>query len=123
MSLPSLKIMSLPSLKAVVHIGDVFKLGIRPCIASVCFIVVALSDHYMSVSMLTRVSGQPSELAQPSRMRESCGHAPFKILYFLRVIKIVASQSVFRNYFVHSKIKGQRNQLEIEADHCRRTKL
>ena len=35
----------------------------------------------MSVSMLTRVSSQPSELAQPARMRESRGHAPFNILY------------------------------------------
>ena len=34
-----------------------------------------------SVSMLTRVSSQPSELAQPARMRKSRGHAPFKILY------------------------------------------
>ena len=35
----------------------------------------------MSVRMLTRVSSQPSELAQPARMRESRGHTPFKILY------------------------------------------
>ena len=35
----------------------------------------------MSVSMLTRVSSQPSELAQPARISESRGHAPFKILY------------------------------------------
>ena len=42
-------------------------------------------------------------------------------LYFLRAIKIVASQSEFSNLFC--PLEGQRNQLEIEAEHCRRTKL
>ena len=41
--------------------------------------------------------------------------------YFLLVIKIVASQSDFSNLF--RPLEGQRNQLEIEAEHCRRTKL
>ena len=42
-------------------------------------------------------------------------------VYFLRIIKIVASQSDFSNLFC--PLEGQRNQLEIEAEHCRRTKL
>ena len=42
-------------------------------------------------------------------------------VYFLRVIKIVASQSDFSNSF--RPLEGQRNQLEIEAEHYRQTKL
>ena len=53
------------------------------------------------------------------RKRERC--ASRRSGYFLRVIKIVPTQSDFSNLIC--PLEGQRNQLEIEAEHCRRTKL
>ena len=50
----------------------------------------------MSVSMLMRVSSQPSKLAQPARTRESRGHAPFKILYNVSCMSLLFGISSVR---------------------------
>ena len=63
--------------------------------------------------MVTRVSSQPSELAQPARMRESRGHAPFKMLYNVSCMSLLfglssvqLAEHVFPNNFLSFRLSS-----------------